>query len=108
MIVSASPYHLPSDLIVTLLTELAELENERLLKEGPDCFISRQKALKRRSFFVCGFLCVLVVVVLASQPPSSASLFGEDFVCAGRRSMNASAEVLPSPPVLWRNRNNFF
>lgn len=35
-----------------------------------------------------------------SQPPSSASLFGEDFVRAGRRSMNASAEVFPSPPAL--------
>lgn len=28
------PYHLPSDLIVTLLTELAQLENARLSKEG--------------------------------------------------------------------------
>lgn len=54
------------------------------------------------AFAVC-FLCACVCGrrrCSRSQPPSSASLFGEDFVRAGRRSMNASAEVFPSPPAL--------
>lgn len=54
------------------------------------------------AFAVC-FLCACVCGrrrCSCSQPPSSASLFGEDFVRAGRRSMNASAEVFPSPPAL--------
>lgn len=36
----AQLYHPPSDLIVTLLTELAELENDPPLDEGPGCFIN--------------------------------------------------------------------
>lgn len=66
------------------------------------CFIRVQKA-PQMNLVSC--VCVFFSRVLVrrrrcsrSQPPSSASLFGEDFVCAGRRSMNASAEVLPSPP----------
>lgn len=39
------PYHLPSDLIVTLLTELAQLENERFQpEEALNLFYSRTKA----------------------------------------------------------------
>lgn len=77
---------MPSDLIVTLLTELAELENERLPQEGLNCFINTQSPKRNLiSVYVCvsmcGFLffccCVLVtdVVVLALSrrpvPPSS-------------------------------------
>lgn len=108
------PYHPPSDVIVALLTGLAQLGTDRAPERGLACFNSRQSAGTGR--ILCGFFLVCACGrrrCSRSEPPSSASLFGEDFVCAGRRSMNASAEVFPPsppppPPALWRNRNNFF
>lgn len=84
-----------------MLTELAQLENERLPERSLYGLISHQTA------GIHSICCVIFVCACVcgrrrcsrSQPPSSASLFGEDFVRAGRRSMNASAEVFPpSPP----------
>lgn len=78
------PYHLPSDLIVTLLTELAQLENERFQpEEALNLFYSRTKAPQMNlvswvCVCVCVFfrvcLCADVVVLALSRrpvPPSS-------------------------------------
>lgn len=103
------PYHLPSDLIVTLLTELAQVENQgspgRSLDGAarpPNRWIKRRLPCFCASACACASVRVLRVCgrrrCSRSPPPTSASLFGEDFVRAGRRSMNASAGVFPSPP----------
>lgn len=100
------PYHLPSALIVTLLRELAQLENEHLPERRLDGLVSRRTAGINGIWSVGvveggGVLCACVGGrrrSSRSEPPSSASLFGEDFVRAGRRSMNASAEVSSLPP----------
>lgn len=101
-------YHLPNkfggDLIVTLLPKLRELENLHHLRwEGPFLL---DKALNVSHYVLFVGSRWTDVVVLSLSRRVSLPL-REDFVCAGRGSMNASAEVLPSPQ-LWRNRNNFF
>lgn len=65
------PYHLPSDLIVTLLTELAQLENERFQpEEALNLFYSRTKSPSNESRFVC----VCVFFACACAPTSLFSL----------------------------------
>lgn len=108
------PYHPPSDLIVTLLPELAELETSVCLRRAWVVF-STDLSLEIHLvfYFICGVLCVCV---LCLWPTSLFSLSAavQCLPLRGRLCLRwpwlheCKCWSPPFPPVLWRNRNNFF
>lgn len=99
LIVSASPITLPSGFNCYIVSGASRTWKWTFAEEACVLFYSQTKP--QTCLFMRVFLCAWARRRCSrSPPPFSASLFGEDFVCAGRGSMNASAEVLPSPPQL--------